>query len=99
MECDPTLFDGSENDDMYLEKVLAMTESLDPGLGYVLKSKVDLPVNVSINNAARRYLFSANPENDGQFRGFQCDRCPWRHCYHSNDHHLKRSENIHNETL
>ena len=70
MECDSALFDGSENDDMYLEKVLAMTESLDPGLGYVLKSKVDLPVNVSINNAARRYLFSANPENDGQFRGF-----------------------------
>ncbi len=27
-------------------------------------------MNVSVNNAARRYLFSANPENDGQFRGF-----------------------------
>ena len=31
---------------------------------------MDLPVNVSINNAARRYLYSANPDNDGQFRGF-----------------------------
>ncbi len=27
-------------------------------------------VNVSINSAARRYLFSSDPENDGQFRGF-----------------------------
>ena len=62
--------DGDETNDMFLEKVLALTESLDPGLGYVMKCKVDLPVNVSINNAARKYLFSANPEDDGQFRGF-----------------------------
>ena len=70
MECDPSFLEGGEMEDMFLEKVLALTESLDPGLGYVMKCKVDLPVNVSINNAARRYLFSANPENDGQFRGF-----------------------------
>ena len=70
MECNPSFLDGGETEDTFLEKVLALTESLDLGLGYIMKCKVDLPVNVSINNAAHRYLFSANLENSGQFRGF-----------------------------
>ena len=47
MECDTSgaaAAGGSllGDDDLLLEKVLAMTESLDPGLGYVFRSKVQL---------------------------------------------------------
>ncbi len=57
MEIDPTLLDSLDTDDMCLEKVLAMTESLDPGLGYVLKSKVSAaPTVTSVCGARGQFL-------------------------------------------
>ncbi len=47
METDPLKQIVGDMDDMCMEKVLALNESLDPGLGFVRKCKVDLPVSTS----------------------------------------------------